>query len=182
MHSLVLLITEKRPTPAVIDKAMKPFCNCKEPGFHYDWYGLGGRYSGNLEPISPDEAIVGDATAPKFETRLFEMLSGLTTEGGEPITIHSTSRKGNGADACQIGNLANIGGLSCAAFITDHGQHTCPTFNFARNLAAMGVKDNRPELEIAQETRVLAAWDALVLAVLETTPPDHWLSILDCHN
>jgi hypothetical protein len=189
MHTLVLLITEERPTPGVIDKAMKPFFN--EDGYPYDWYGLGGRFSGLLEPISPDEAIVGSDAAPEFETHIKEIMSGRLKDGwsvfgppdGAATTIHTPSSKGTGADACQIGNIANIGALQCSALINDHGLHKCPVFPMAQLLAALGPKgDTRPALEIAQENRVATAWDALVLAILETTPPERWVSVLDCHS
>jgi len=51
MHYVALVISEQRPIPEVLHKALGPFG--PEGKGRFDYYVLGGRYRGNLIPHYP---------------------------------------------------------------------------------------------------------------------------------
>jgi hypothetical protein len=68
MHFCVLVVTKDKPTDDVLAKALAPF------GRHalgndakWDWYALGGRYSGHLIPLHFADTVTGRAHFPEHE-------------------------------------------------------------------------------------------------------------------
>lgn len=106
MHYVALVISEQRPIPEVLHKALGPFG--PEGKGRFDYYVLGGRYRGNLIPHYPqcNNTMMGDAMSP--EDRRGRFLAELTMDN--PKNARHPERTGPGVDALQLGNLHHVGG------------------------------------------------------------------------
>lgn len=100
MHFPVLVISEQKPTEKVLGEILAPFMPEK-----FDWWTLGGRYTGNLTPFDFDNTITGgDTDLPAGEEMLVQMIAE-ASNGKSTLERPSCYGRGNGVDALQLSNL-----------------------------------------------------------------------------
>lgn len=65
MHFLAAIISDEKPTEALLDKWLRPFMPDK-----LNYWALGGRYTGLLEPFDLADTVTGGPDCPDFELSL----------------------------------------------------------------------------------------------------------------
>jgi len=111
MHFIAFVVTNEKPTEAVLAAAMAPFGPDVLGDDHkWGWWGLGGRYTGLLIPHNIANTIKGKPDAmPPWERR----------DDG----LRGPGKTGPGVDALQHSNLKypyfDTGGFPAAVVIHD---------------------------------------------------------------
>jgi hypothetical protein len=91
MHCVVLVVTDEKPTKAVLQRALDPFgprllSDARNEDYIKKWDGwaLGGRWSGHLIPYEFNNTVTGGPEVPELEqarliviTRCGRIISGL---------------------------------------------------------------------------------------------------------
>lgn len=102
MHFAAYVITAERPTPEVLAKVLEPFKFDK-----FDWYALGGRYTGNVIPADGADTLTGKDEPSGFELKMQELCTEMREESGADLKfVRDGVSHGPGVDACQIQNMA----------------------------------------------------------------------------
>jgi hypothetical protein len=119
VHFAALIITDKKPTQDVLEKALVHF----GPYHQRHWLGwaLGGRYTGNLIPIEPENTVTG-ARPELTDLEKRQAQYGLPPARGQ-------ERTGPGVDALQRKKLESVykGFLPHAVVLQDQ-WHECEVF------------------------------------------------------
>lgn len=205
MHFAAYVITAERPTPEVLEAALAPFREQK-----FDWYALGGRYSGNIIPIEGADTLTGSDEPHPFELKMQELLVEMREEsGGDLKFVRDGVSHGPGVDACQIQNIESLRGRGGAplAVIVGGEWHQCPVYPIEASLRARGIPvddimEPEPDVEvfggipedgkgvspeemrewIAEEQAAVAERRELIKELMAPICPQHWLSLIDLHN
>jgi hypothetical protein len=162
MHFSVLVICDQKPTEKVLGEILAPFIPEK-----FDWWTLGGRYTGHLTPHDLDNTITGgDNDIPAGEVAMAQMVA-KATDGMATFERPSGIPRGDGVDALQLTNLKKYG-APCVRVIKD-GK-----FFEAFEPDTMAANRQLTEEELEHFRRWLPA--------LMSDVGDHeWLAVIDCH-
>jgi hypothetical protein len=170
MHFVGFVITEQKPSEDVLAKVLHSFRSSREGGKgHWDWWTLGGRWSGRMIPLSLDNTVTGGADVPAIEGRL------------RPLgATHFVTQSDQGVDIVQISNIKE--GFAPYVLIIDGQWHKCD--DDARS--ALVVQSFNAMLGGAPpsdtDEAALARWDEEWKSLMDHVPADHWLSVIDFHN
>jgi hypothetical protein len=164
------VITDKKPTPEVLEKTLVLF-GPHHQGHWLEWT-LGGRYTGNLIPIDRENT----ATGARPELTDFEKrrdIYGLPTRRQE--------RTGPGVDALQRKNLASVNEAFLPHAVVLQGQwHACEVFSVEALARDLGLEVLAEEREA--ECAAIARWSAKFEAMMQEIPAENWISVIDCNS
>jgi hypothetical protein len=170
MHFAVAVVTEEKPTEAMLADILAPFGPAAGTEAKWDWQVLGGRFSGLLGPHGIGGTITSGPECPDDEFYFI------------PI-----DDPGPGVDALQNRNLETyywhvpprvlvINGqwLEAPPLVVDFGGGLRP-FAFY-----LGDIDPLAPIVSSREVRRADDWFERFYGVLDGLPDDRWISILDC--
>lgn len=178
MHFVVFVITKVRPTEKLLQETLAPFGRGGEE--RWDAWALGGRYSGNLKPLSFDDTITGGDDIPLAELAMASMLP-------PGINMVRPGVRGTGVDAAQIKNLApdSLTGVGPLAILIDGRWHQCPIYPIEGTVERLGLRkrleDEWLQKELRKERRAMKKWTDKAFELLRDVPRGDWLSVVDCH-
>jgi hypothetical protein len=173
MHFPAFVITPDKPTRESLEEALAPTAHRRE----FDWWGLGGRFSGNIIPLDyADTVITGGDDIPDMELALMTMVE----KTGDGVEMKRSARRGAGVDAARLDNIKGFD-AGPIAVVVDKEWLNCPIFPVGPMLRALGGRDDRPEAERLEEERAMNDWNRKVDKILNAQPGSSWLSIVDCH-
>jgi hypothetical protein len=137
----------------------------------WNWYALGGKFSGMLEPLDIADTVTGGPEYPDDE------LSREPDPRYEP---------GSGVDALRRRNLECIE-LPPGVVVWDGRWHETKNFTWELGLGGRPMSfwlgDVDPAAPILWGDEGLAVgdeWERKFDELLEAVPPDYWISIVDC--
>jgi hypothetical protein len=102
MHFAVAVVTQDKPTDSVLADTLAPFGPLTAAEAKWDWYALGGRFSGHLFSRDFAETVTGGPEYPDDELS---------------VTPYPLSNLGSGVDAVQCGSLEAITSLPIGVVI-----------------------------------------------------------------
>jgi hypothetical protein len=165
MHFITYVVTEEKPTDAVLAKVMAPFMpNALGNDHKLDWYALGGRYTGLLIPHQMANTIKGSFI------------------GDGPGST------GPGVDALQLSNLKHPYAETsvCPAAVVLGGEWYGRDNNDMKGtkhvLYEMGFPDVAEAFDETEEMLALQAWMDEMADLLETVSGNCWIAALDCQR
>ena len=185
MHFIVFVVTDEKPVEDVLAAALEPFRPSWEGGAgKWDWWKLGGRYTGLLIPKDPkNDSITGGYAITPIEARM-----------ATRDTRHH-GRTGPGVDALRFCDIKEQ--LSGPAAVVIGGQwHEAPTSPELMVLGTMrklqelhpgGPRwplENDPEFDKKceeQEAAICAWWEGEIKPLLNRRCGCTWLAVVDCH-
>jgi len=176
VHFITFVVTEEKPTVEMVAKTLEPFRETQEnPYGHWDWFALGGRYTGLLIPHNIENTLTsGPALEPEeaFMGRLSE-------ETGVQFT--RPQHTGPGVDALQCGNLAEY--PTPDAVVVAGEWHEPPAWLIVLRMHELGIDlgtlMSAEELATARE--MMQQWAVEVKGLIGANCCQCWLSIVDCH-
>jgi hypothetical protein len=211
MHFIALVVTTDKPTEEVLDATLSPFSDDAankaaendaaskgievidldyHPFGHFDYYQLGGRYIGLLNPVDGAETIKGSDDPHPVEAQLMAMLGGKIVKPGY--------RGGTGVDALRIkdAQIPLMPAPPSAMVINGqwHQAPACPIltaasmaegFRRATGNPAINPEDvlsQADQKELAEERNLNDQWCEKCLDLTAAIPDDHWISVIDCHH
>jgi hypothetical protein len=185
MHCATMVVTDERPSEAVLSAVLVPFYQIK-----FDWCALGGRYTGLLIAAEGAETLTGGRQMTPAE----EWHSKMADEIG--AKFHMPAASGTGVDAvrkkyfrgCYIQDLPR-------ALILRGEWHEAPLCSIHMIVTTMqflkrqGIVCRDPnefmstvsEEELHEEQALRDEWKKKLLSLLDTVDDDEWLSLVDCH-
>ena len=173
MHFAVLVISNEKPTERHLGKLLAPFLPSE-----FDWWALGGGYTGNLIPFDLGETITAGPAVPSIEIQLASRVPGLRMPPGRP---------GPGVDALRAGNLKK--GITTIAIVNKHGAWVSADIDAQEEflLASMsdyfpGVRQGIDEQVSARRARAAHDWRVRFDALVADVSSDDWFAIVDCHR
>lgn len=170
MHFVGLVITEERPTEEVLSKALVQFGPDGEG--KWDWWTLGGRYTGNLRPLELENTMTGGPDLPHIEMMLIKTM-GAKLPG----------RTGPGVDALRHKNLAGVYNELLPHAVVFNGQwHECEVISVESLARGLGFDVNIPAKELKTERAGMRRWITRFDALMSDVPAESWISVIDCHN
>jgi hypothetical protein len=191
MHFIAFVVTDQKPTEDVLAAALEPFRPSWEGGAgKWDWWKLGGRYTGLLIPKDPgNDSITGGYAIQPIEVRMAEH----NAEAGLQTKHHG--RTGPGVDALRFCDVKEL--LSGPAAVVIGGQwYEAPTApelmarGMLRKLQELHPGFSPPPLDDAaefdnkceeQEAAICAWWEDDIKPMLNRCCGCYWLAIVDCH-
>jgi hypothetical protein len=192
MHFITFVVTDAKPTEDVLAAALEPFRPSWEGGNgKWDWWKLGGRYTGLLIPDDPEnDSITGGCAITPIEARMAEH----DAEAGLQTKHHG--RTGPGVDALRFYDIKELlAGIPAAVVIG--GQWYAPPP--APELMARGTlrklqqiapgfspppRDDAAEFDKKceeQEADICAWWLGEIKPRLDRCCGGTWLAVVDCH-
>jgi hypothetical protein len=100
------------------------------------------------------------------------------------MTFKRPGHTGTGVDAAQMQNIRGPGVMP-RTIVIDGCWHECeviPVEAMLRNAGITDAADAMDERELREEHEAIAKWRDTVKDIMSRVPPDHWISIVDCHN
>jgi|TARA_Y100000034_G_C6901063_1_gene416776 hypothetical protein len=169
-HYLVYVITPGEPDDQgnELERALAPFneCapNCKAP--KWDWYQLGGRWTGvldkeydpNKDPKHQAPCELCNSTGIRKDKFVDGPCNGCNGTGTK--TLWPTSWQSHGSDQMQVGQLKTI-----------WEKDLCPY--------AILLDEEWREQDF---TREINDWVNHVDSIIPTIPDHYWVSVVDCHS
>jgi hypothetical protein len=192
MHFITYVVTDEKPTEDVLAAALEPFGPSWEGGIgKWDWWKLGGRYTGLLIPDDPEnDSITGRYAITPIEARMAEH----DAEAGLQTKHHG--RTGPGVDALRFCDIKeSLAGIPAAVVMGGQWyevptspelmvrgllrklQQIAPGFSAPPRDDAAGF-DNKCE---EQETAVRAWWEGEIGPRFDRGCGGNWLAVVDCH-
>jgi len=174
MHFIAFVITQQKPTEEILPTALNPFFN-----EHFDWFALGGRYTGMIEPFDHEDTVTGGMDMPAVEEWLHTHSNGIIPQC-----------RGPGVDAAPLDNIKKLPTRPPAAVVVDGEWHQCeptPLFD-AKSLAESIGVDTEFKLRGGDQGRSVAErdiwlrWLDQAELLISQAPDTHWLSVVDCHR
>jgi hypothetical protein len=168
MHFAIAVVTNDKPTESMLADALAPFGPAGgEP--KWDWFALGGRFSGHLFSTDMTDTITGGPEYPDDELS---------------VTSFPVGELGYGVDAVQCGSLEAITSLPVGVvfdgcwhatriFIWQGPEGRCSPYLADIDPAAPYLPWNEGLLAAEQ-------WSRRFREILEGIPSGHWISIVDC--
>jgi hypothetical protein len=173
MHFVTFVITESKPTDALLSDALAPFG--PDGTGRWDAWTLGGRYSGNLPVKRLEDTMTGGDEIPDSDLALISMLS------GEGLRMERSGHLGAGVDAAQIKNVDfDSFRQNPLALVFNGDWHQCPIFPVEALAVKLGIPIEEESLEAERTT--MRQWDNKLADLLHDVSDDDWLAILDCHT
>jgi len=170
MHFAVLVVTKDKPTEDVLAAALAPFKDSK-----WDWWTLGGRYTGQLIPHDVADTVTGGHDLPEIEV----MVDAMFKKDG--MVIQRPGSTGPGVDALQLGNFKQ--GQAGFAVVIDGRWHECEVMPIEPIVRAYGLdRCTVGSRDYTEERAAVKRWDARLTALMDGAPDDHWVSVVDIHN
>jgi hypothetical protein len=121
MHFITFVITESKPTDALLSDALEPFG--PDGSAKWDAWTLGGRYSGNIPVKRLEDTLTGGDEIPDSDLVLMDMLS------GEGLRMERPGHRRAGVDAAQIRNIDfDSFRHNPFALVFNGDWHGCPIF------------------------------------------------------
>jgi hypothetical protein len=169
MHFAAAVVTEEKPTETILAETLAPF-GCAA-GFEakWDWYALGGRFSGRLDPHDISETITGGFEYPDDE-----------------LPLLPKQMTDSGVDALRIGNLKSfLWFLPPKALLVASQWHeirTCTWDPGSPPFVAAYLGDIDPSAPVLSKPELLTIaepWDQLFSEVIDRGPDERWISIVD---
>jgi hypothetical protein len=161
MQFAAAVVTEEKPTQAMLAGVLKPFGPRAGAEAKWDRYVLGGRFSGRLGPNHIADAIKG------------------IQQSADP-DLH------RGVDALQNGNLATFHWSSPPGVLIVDGQwleFEPKVADFGDSLLVpfyLGDIDPSARVLSPEEMRLEDDWFERFYSILDGLPDDRWISIVDC--
>ena len=150
---------------------------------HFDWYGIGGRYTGTLilHPGATSGVVYGD-TLPAFEARLVAMMA---ESGLNPNRGSTPAGRRPGVDQAALADI-DLDATSEELFpvaLVDRGVWTEAELD-PDHEAWLAVRHRLGEQQAGPEPHgrdQADAWSALVDLRFETSDPGELVTVVDCH-
>jgi hypothetical protein len=158
MHFAVAVVTEERPTEARLAAALDAFGPAAGEAAKWDWWVLGGRYTGALCRYS------SRGLCPAEET----ITNGVEFPDDELTMVPPPSLPTGGADA-----LPNRYAKEYMALWTPRALLIDGQWHENHTLSGGFI----PTLEVGVGA---GQWAKQVVAMLRAVPEEHWVSIVDC--
>jgi hypothetical protein len=186
MHSLMLVISDIKPTEILLDEWLKPFMPEK-----FDWFTLGGRYTGLLIPFDLADTVTGGDDCSDIE--LF-MDTVIKEASGGKVKMISPGARGPGVDALQVKNTKKVLLDGPPAIILKNGElfedddedsNAASIIVGCANAIRSVYPEKADEMLASITPKQKAAcdkWDAKARKLLRDVRPDQWTSIIDCHR
>lgn len=173
MHFVTFVITESKPTDALLSDALEPFG--PDGTARWDDWTLGGRHSGNLPVKRLDDTLTGGDEIPDSDLALIKMLS------GEGLRMERLCQIGPDVDAAQIKNIDFDSFRQRPFALVLRGVwHQCQIFPVEALAVKLGLQIEEEALEAERTT--MRQWDSKLADLLHDVSDDNWLAIVDCHN
>lgn len=149
MNFPFFVITAERPTQATLENLLAPYQGDDFSGAMFDWFGLGGKFSGLLKVKDIASTITGGFDMSPIEMRLMGEVERCGWKVDAPTAM------GDGCDAATLDNIIP----NCLGKIIDIGDTLFALFD-ARNL--VGSRWHQfpwPTKTQAEREANVAAWD-----------------------
>jgi hypothetical protein len=184
MYFATLVISNEKPTEALLAKLLAPFMPKR-----LDEFSLGGRFTGWLHPISYlEDTLTGGPWASDGELAVIRQLGSDAETKVMAPSYHST-----GVDALRRSNFREAECTPSVILMNgrwhEHVMSEDPEILSTK--MAMGLAANYPEfaknvrIEPEAAAKVKAAdaeWQAQFEKLFDQARPDQWLSIVACHT
>jgi hypothetical protein len=173
MHFSLLVVSDQRPTDETLAKMMAPF-NEEVGGENsqWDWYQIGGRWTGALDGYNPDEdpANIEVCSICGGTGKRNDELGQRTRLENPAYTCNGCQGKGKWVSwptkwALHDGDRLQVKALS---------QPPKPTFAFLKDGKWSGKNWSDSDHDVE--------WDNKFNALFATLTPDTWITIVDCHT
>jgi hypothetical protein len=179
MHTSVIVVTKDKPTEDVLATALAPFGPVAlGPAAHWDWWALGGTFTGLLIPHDLANTITGGPDISPAELAV----EGIVAAAGVTMT-RLGDQAGPGVDALQHRNFKELlDGWMPLAIVIDGHWHQCEIYPVEPLLRSIGRIDEADRHDFSEERAAGAVWDEKAIRILDVVPSDHWISVVDIHN
>ncbi|MFZ1106825.1 MAG: hypothetical protein WAN43_00570 [Rhodomicrobium sp.] len=172
MHFLALVISDEKPTEALLKDWVSPFMPEK-----LDRWALGGRYTGLLEPLQLTDTITGGPDCPAIELALSSVME--KAAGGD-VKVMRPGMRGPGVDALRVGNLKSSAAKPSAILKggrwfeqSEEAQAACLLLRNSRLFANVQLTN--------KQRSAMDIWDSKIHELVSDVRLDQWFSAIDCH-
>ena len=152
-----------------------------EEGARFDWWALGGRYSGQVIPYDLTDTMTGGPGVSDDELAILGELADCWGIDVRP----PVSTPGAGVDVARFDNIKTLEIVPDAILINGewhrNGYEAIANLADWREEAEALLRNPEIEQQVEAEKVMLSTWGRRRRNLLDRQPPTAWLAVIDCH-
>jgi hypothetical protein len=182
MHYTLLAVTTAKPTETVLETLLRPFMPEK-----LDWWALGGRYTGLIEPYELTGTLTGGYDITDTEIGISRLVEEAAVKAGvEPESPRKRGSGADGVDAAQISNIKDLKAGTPAAVLV-HGKWIEEPLDAMMGLFLLNenlrLRPGAEPLDISpSQSAAMKKWHEDVFGIIDGLRGSEWLAVVDFHR